>query len=51
MYTENMQIHTSVDNGAMKENKSGASFVGRLNRMEIPAIVICMLVQYIAVQT
>lgn len=51
MYTESMQIHTSVDNGAMKENRSGASFVGRLYRMEIPATVIYMSAQCTPVQT
>jgi hypothetical protein len=51
IYTENMQIHTSVDNGAMKENRSGASFVGRLYRMEIPATSICKSAQCIAIQT
>jgi len=50
MYTENMQSHTSVENGDMKENKLGASFVGRLYRMEMPGTVSNMTLQQTAIQ-
>jgi hypothetical protein len=49
MYTENMHSHTSVENGAMKENRLGGSLVARLYKMEIPATSShCLLVDMAA---
>lgn len=51
MYTENMQSHTPVVNGAMKENKLGDSFCGLLYRMAMPAIVSNMSVCWTYTET